>query len=121
MLMGKPVHKVKVCLWMNFLLPQEPLRCLVGALHHKMQCLTLSAPSRFSAEKKMFFFRKFYSYFDFDFREKNVKLFLSSQLIELFHRTMKKMENPAKYELFLPKPLTLIPPRYPTRCRCEGA
>ena len=33
--------------------------------------------------------------------------FFFSQLIELFHRTMKKKENPAKYELFLPKPLTL--------------
>ena len=31
-----------------------------------------------------------------------------SQLIELFHRTMKKkIKNPAKYELLLPEPLTL--------------
>ena len=30
-----------------------------------------------------------------------------SQLIEHFHRTRKKVENPAKYELFLPKALTL--------------
>ena len=33
--------------------------------------------------------------------------FFFCQLIELFHRTMKKIENPAKYELFLSKPLTL--------------
>ena len=30
-----------------------------------------------------------------------------SQLMELFHRTIKKIEHPAKSELFLPKPLTL--------------
>ena len=34
--------------------------------------------------------------------------FFLSKLIELFHRTMKKkIENSAKYELLLPKPLTL--------------
>ena len=33
--------------------------------------------------------------------------FFFSQVIELFHRTMTKIENPAKYELFVHKPLTL--------------
>ena len=32
--------------------------------------------------------------------------FFFSQLSEHFHRTIKKIENPAKYKLFLPKPLT---------------
>ena len=40
--------------------------------------------------------------------ERNIlSSFFFSQLIELFHRTMKKIENPAEYELFVPKPLTL--------------
>ena len=30
--------------------------------------------------------------------------FFFGQLIELFHRTMKKLKNPAEYELFFPKP-----------------
>ena len=30
--------------------------------------------------------------------------FFFSKLIELFHRTLKKFENLAKNELFLPKP-----------------
>ena len=70
--------------------------------------LTISAPCRFSAEKNIFF-RKFYIYFSFYAREKNFKYSsFFSQLIQLFHRTMKKkIENTVKYELFLSKPLTL--------------
>ena len=67
--------------------------------------LTLSVPIRFSAEKKKNlgnFKASFYA------REKNLKSVFCSQQIELFHGTMKKkIENAAKYELFLPKPLTL--------------
>ena len=70
-----------------------------------------SAPSQSLAEKKKSFFLgnfivtlvfmlEFFFFFFF---------FFFSQLIELFHRTIqKKIENPTKYELFLPKPLTLF-------------
>ena len=73
--------------------------------------LALSAPSQFSAEKKIFFFLgNFIATLVFKLKRKILSSFFS-QLIELFHRlnhrTMKKIKNPAKYELFLPKPLTL--------------
>ena len=55
------------------------------------------------------FLRKFYRYFSFYAREKNFKYGSFFFAIRLnFHRTMKKnIENPVKYELFLPRPLTL--------------
>ena len=43
----------------------------------------------------------------------------NSQLIELFHRPMekkKKIENPAKYELFVPKTLNLVLMTFVTSC-----
>ena len=40
-------------------------------------------------------------------KRKAFRNFFGGQLMELFHRTMKKIKNPAKYELLLPKPLTL--------------
>ena len=60
----------------------------------------------FLGEKKV---KKFYGYFSFLCYRDNF-FFLSSQLIELFHRTMKKKikKNQARYELFRPTPLTWI-------------
>ena len=51
--------------------------------------LTLSALSRFSAEKKKNV-ENFIANFSFHAIEKNFKYFFLAQLIELFHRTMKK-------------------------------
>ena len=75
-----------------------------------------SAKSIFGGKKKKVF-RKFYSYFSFMLERKilNTGSFFfffggGGQLTELFHRTMKKkkkIENPAKCELSLTKPLTL--------------
>ena len=60
---------------------------------------TLSAPSRFLAKKKKKkeerkkVFRKFNTYFSFYVREMNLESIFLSQLIELFHRTMKKKKK----------------------------
>ena len=75
--------------------------------------LTLSAPSQFLAppppkKKKKKFLKKFYNYFSFYVREKNFKYFFLSSWLNCFVETWKKIENPAKYELFLPKLLTLF-------------
>ena len=66
--------------------------------------LTLSVPSQFSPGEKK---GNFIAALDFMLEGEILSIFLLSQVIELFHRTMKKIETPAKYELFLPKPLTL--------------
>ena len=58
-----------------------------------MKCyLALSAPSRFSEEEKSFLGNFIASYFSFFFmlKRKILSSFFFSQLIELFHRTMKK-------------------------------
>ena len=62
-----------------------------------------SAKPIFGRKKKKSFFRKFYSYHSFYDREKKFLSSFFSQLIELFYKTMKTIENPAKHELFLPK------------------
>ena len=63
-----------------------------------------SAKSIFGRKKKI---RKFYSYFSFYARENNFKQFFLANWLNFFIEPQKKIENPAKYELFLPKPVTL--------------
>ena len=65
-----------------------------------------SAKPKFSAEK-INFGGNFRATLVF-MLERKIYFFFLSQLIERFHRIMKKrIGNAAKYELFLPKPLTL--------------
>ena len=60
-------------------------------------------------KKSVFLFKKFYSYFSFYAREKKFKYFFSlANWLNFFIETWKKkIETPAKYELFLTQPLNL--------------
>ena len=71
--------------------------------------LTISAPSRFSAEKKKKKkFRKFYSYFSFCAREKNLEsffFFFLANWLNFFTEPWEK-KNQDRYEIFRPNALT---------------
>ena len=62
----------------------------------------------FRQKKKIKVFRKFYSYFSFYAREINFKYyFFLTNWLNFFIEPWKEIENAAKYELILPKPLIL--------------